>query len=84
MSKFRRCISPCPEGHELCVLCLGAEHARSALEGADCEHCEHFNMRKPRSRLTLFDDQGTFISALRGSGPTATETAHRLTHGAHR
>lgn len=68
---------PGDEGHER-VLCLGAEHARSALEGADCEHCEHFNMRKPCSRLTLFDDQGTFISVPRGSGPTATETAHRL------
>ncbi len=49
--RFRLCPSPCPcfitggDTHNLCVACMGAEHARSALEGAVlivfaclCEH----------------------------------------------
>lgn len=36
------------------VMCLGEEHTSSVLEGADCEHCNHFNIRKLRYRLALF------------------------------
>ncbi len=40
---FRRCVHPCPryltpdDTHDLCVFCLGEEHARDVLEGAICE-----------------------------------------------
>ncbi len=39
-SRFRLCVPPCPryitsgDTHSLCVVCLGAKHAESALEGA--------------------------------------------------
>ncbi len=38
--QFRLCVPPCPryitggDAHSLCVVCLGAKHAESALEGA--------------------------------------------------
>ncbi len=38
-SRFRLCVPPCPcyitsgDTHKLCVACLGAKHAESALEG---------------------------------------------------
>ncbi len=38
-SRFRLCVPPCPryitsgDTHSLCVVCLGAKHAESALEG---------------------------------------------------
>ncbi len=57
---FRRCVHPCPryltpdDTHDLCVFCLGEEHARDVLEGAICVHCELFSMRKLRSLLSLF------------------------------
>ncbi len=45
----RCCVSPCPrymaagDIRDLCVICLGAEYARSALYGGDClgyfSHC---------------------------------------------
>ncbi len=47
------CVPPCPrfimggDTHSLCVACLVVEHARSALEGADCPYC--VSMRTPRS-----------------------------------
>lgn len=53
--------------HSLCVNCLGAQHARSALEGADCEHCEALPIRVLRSRLAVFDEAGQ-ARAPRGSG----------------
>ncbi len=43
---FRRCVDPCQhcltldDTHDLCVMCLGEEHARSVLEGMECVHCE--------------------------------------------
>ncbi len=46
--RFRRCVNPCQrcltldDTHDLCVMCLGEEHARSVLEGMECVHCEHF------------------------------------------
>ncbi len=44
-SRYRLCVPPCPryitsgDTHSLCVVCLGAKHAESALEGAVCPHC---------------------------------------------
>ncbi len=59
--RFRRCVDPCQrcltldDTHDLCVMCLGEEHARSVLEGMECVHCEHFFCgKKLRSRLSLF------------------------------
>ncbi len=46
--RFRRCVDPCQRcltldhTRDLCVMCLGEEHARSVLEGMECVHCEHF------------------------------------------
>ncbi len=46
--RFRRCVDPCQRcltldyTHDLCVMCLGEEHARSVLEGMECVHCEPF------------------------------------------
>ncbi len=56
---FKRCVHPCPryltpdDTHDLCVFCLGEEHALDVLEGAICVHCEFFSMRKLRARLSL-------------------------------
>ncbi len=59
--RFRRCVDPCQrcltldDTHDLCVMCLGEEHARSVLEGMECVHCENFFCgKKLRSRLSLF------------------------------
>ncbi len=59
--RFRRCVDPCQrcltldDTHDLCVMCLGEEHARSVLEGMECVHCEHFFCgKKLRFRLSLF------------------------------
>ncbi|KAL0185580.1 hypothetical protein M9458_017250, partial [Cirrhinus mrigala] len=47
---YRLCTPPCPHyitggnTHSLCVVCLGAKHAESALEGADCPHCERLSL----------------------------------------
>ncbi len=73
---FKRCVHPCPryltpdDTHNLCVFCLGEEHARDVLEGAICVHCECFSMRKLRSRLSLFSRKEGQPSASRGSRPT--------------
>ncbi len=58
--RFRRCVDPCqrfltPDNtHDLCVMCLGEEHARSVLKGLECAHCELFSLGKLRSRMSLF------------------------------
>ncbi len=59
--RFSRCVDPCQrcltldDTHDLCVMCLGEEHARSVLEGMECVHCEPFFCgKKLRSRLSLF------------------------------
>ncbi len=76
---FRRCVHPCPryltpdDTHDLCVFCLGEEHARDVLEGAICVHCELFSMRKLRSRLSLFSRKEGQPSASHGSGLTVAE-----------
>ncbi len=59
--RFRRCVDPCQRcltldhTRDLCVMCLGEEHARSVLEGMECVHCEPFFCgKKLRSRLSRF------------------------------
>ncbi len=58
---FKLCVPPCPrfitggDRHSLCVACLVVEHARSALEGADCPYCVRLSMRTFRSRRALFE-----------------------------
>ncbi len=64
---FRRCVHPCPryltpdDTHDLCVFCLGEEHARDVLEGAICVHCELFSMRKLLSSVSLFEEGGAAV-----------------------
>ncbi len=76
---FKRCVHPCPryltpdDTHDLCIFCLGEEHARDVLKGAICLHCEFFSMRKLRSRLSLFSRKEGQPSASRGSRPTVAE-----------
>ncbi len=79
---FRRCVDPCQrcltldDTHDLCVMCLGEEHARSVLEGMECIHCEPFFCgKKLRSRLSLFLER---IGAIIRSGPAAAEAVKRL------
>ncbi|KAI2666795.1 Transposon Ty3-G Gag-Pol polyprotein [Labeo rohita] len=82
--RYKPCVPPCsrfiPSGdtHSLCVVCLGADHAESALEGADCPHCERLPLRALRSRKALFAE-GAFTSVPRGSGPASAE-AERQPH----
>ncbi len=64
--------------HDLCVFCLGEEHARNVLEGAICVHCEFFSMRMLRSRLSLFSREEGQPSASRGSRPTVSEARRGL------
>lgn len=68
---FRKCADLCErfltpgDTHNLCVLCLGEEHARSALEGAGCAICERFSMRTLRSHLSLFSrEEGQSSAAI--------------------
>ena len=85
--EYRRCVPPCTrfitrgDSHQLCVACLGMQHAQSALEGVDCEHCERFPLRTLRSRRSLFEESG-LLRAPRGSGPASVEAERRrLTWG---
>ncbi|KAI2657205.1 hypothetical protein H4Q32_021306 [Labeo rohita] len=81
--RYKPCVPPwsrfIPSGdtHSLCVVCLGADHAESALEGADCPHCERLPLRALRSRKALFKE-GAFTSVPRGSGPASAEAERRL------
>ncbi len=82
-SRFRSCVPPCGrymvpgDAHDLCVVCLGAEHARSVLERADCVHCERLSMHLLCSRKALFDAEEAFTSVSRGAGPAAAEAERR-------
>ncbi len=81
---FKRCVHPCPryltpdDTHDICVFCLGEEHARDVIEGAICVHCELFSMRKLRSRLSLFSRKEGQPSASRGSRPTVAEARREM------
>ncbi len=73
---FRLCVPPCPrfitggDTHSLCIACLGAEHALSVLEGADCPHCVRLSMWTLRSRRALFE---ALASVPHGLGPAFAE-----------
>lgn len=49
---FKPCVPPClrfikpGDEHKLCVICLGVEQPRSALEGVGCAHCDKFSLKK--------------------------------------
>ncbi len=79
---FKKCVDPCPryltpdDTHNLCIFCLGKEHARDVLE--ICMHCEPFSMKKLRSRLSPFSRKEGQPSASRDSGPTAAEARRRM------
>ncbi len=81
--QFKRCVHPCPrfltsgDTHQLCVHCLGVQHARAALEGAACADCEALPIRVLRSRLAVFNEAGQ-AHAPRSSGPASAEAARRL------
>lgn len=57
---FRKCVDPClrfltpDDTHDLCIMCVGEEHACSVLVGAVSAHCECFLLRKVHSHLSLF------------------------------
>ncbi len=63
--------------HSLCVVCLGAKHAESALKGVDCPHCEQFPLRMLHSPKALFEE-GDFTSVPRGAGPAFAEAEQWL------
>jgi len=73
---FKSCTPPCPRFLDLRMMCLGAENALSAFEGAECEHCVKLPLRTLRSRLALFEESAQ-ASVLHGSGPAAAEAAWR-------
>ncbi len=81
---FKKCVDPCPryltpdDTHNICVFCLGKEHARDVLEGKICVHCELFSMKKLRSRLSLFSRKDGQPSASRDSEPTTAEAQRRM------
>lgn len=62
-----------PMTHNLCVVCLGVKHARSALEGASCAHCDALTVKKLCSRLALFFGDEIQASAPRSAGPATAE-----------
>ncbi len=77
---FKKCVDPCPryltpdDTHDLCVFCLGEEHARNVLEGEICMHCELFSMKKLRSRLSLFSR----LEALKWQGERSSRSGGRF------
>ncbi len=79
VSTSKTCVDLCPryltpdDTHNLCVFCLGEEHVCDVLEEAICVHCEHFSVRKLRSRLSLFSRKEGQPSVSRGSGPAVAE-----------
>lgn len=61
------------DSHELYVMCFGAQHAWSALEGAGCAHCDSFTVKQLQSRLALFAEDRSQASVPCGAGPAAAE-----------
>ncbi len=55
--RFRRCIDPCQhfltpdDTHDLCVMCLGEEHACSVLEGCPFSRENWGNHLPPAARI---------------------------------
>ncbi|KAL0155903.1 hypothetical protein M9458_050166, partial [Cirrhinus mrigala] len=82
-SCYKLCVPPCKryitsgDTHSMCVVCLGAEHAASALEGADCPHCDLLPLRTLRFQKALFEE-GAFTSVPRSAGPASAEVEQLL------
>lgn len=64
------------DSHNMCLICMGVEDARSVVEGADCTHCDKFNICKLQSRLDLIDESQA--PALRGLATSVMEFAGRV------
>ncbi len=69
--------------HNLCIFCLGKEHARDVLEGKICVQCELFSMKKLRSRLSLFSrkEEQPLLPAIRD--PPLPRHGGELNRGVH-
>ncbi len=52
-------------------------HAESALEGANCPHCERLPLRSLHSRRALFEERA-FASVPHGAGPATAEAERQL------
>lgn len=67
---YKPCATPwtrhitCGDTHELCVECLEAEHAKTALDGTAFEHCLWLPLRMLNSRAALFDESGKIVSLI--------------------
>lgn len=77
--QFKRCVPPCTcsltedETHDLCIICLGVEHARSSLERGGCLLSKHFALKKLRSRRLSVMMMGALLLY-----PRVSEVARRL------
>ncbi len=85
--RLRLCVDPCPryltpdDSHNLCIFCLGKEHARDVLEGKICVHCELFLWKS--SALVSPSFQGKRDSRLLPAirGPPLPRHWGELNHG---
>lgn len=75
MPPCQRYLTPA-DTHDLCVMCLVEEYARSVLDGAEWAHCESFSMKKLRSCVSLVSKDKRLH--LRGPGPANTEAKRRM------
>ncbi|KAI2647734.1 Transcription intermediary factor 1-beta [Labeo rohita] len=57
------------DGHDLCLTCLGCDHAEAGLVDVSCAHCECMTIAMLRSRLSYMRGH-TVISA----GPSSTRS----------
>ncbi len=83
--RFRRCVDPCQrcltldDTHDLCIMCLGEEHARSVLEGMSAFIVSLFSVGKSSALgCPFFSRELGRSSAPRRSGPAAAEAVKRL------
>lgn len=81
---FRNCVHSCKhyltpdDSHDLCVICMGKEHAPLVLEGAEYEHCESSSMKKLCSCLSLFSRELGQAPMPHGLGPTSPKAKRKL------
>ncbi|KAL0195685.1 hypothetical protein M9458_009257, partial [Cirrhinus mrigala] len=75
---FKKYLTP-DDTHDLCVICLGEEHAREVLERAICVHCERLPMKTLSALVCpFFSRKEGQPSAPHGSGPAAAEARRKL------
>lgn len=62
----RPCSRPISDDdpHDFCVECLGETHTLSALEDAECEHCEIFPVKVHCSRLAYVRQERACASSM--------------------